>query len=147
MSAERVIANLLRIAREDLEGARLLNAQRNRNAIYLCEQAAEKIIRAVLTSEKIHAGIRHQLTEMIDLVPDENPLKPRLRKLQHLATFATSYRYTTPTGRIPPDPSNDEVEASAEEIEATLAEAARGFGVELDAVDKPAATSSPIRGP
>jgi hypothetical protein len=30
MSAERVIANLLRIAREDLEGARILNARGNR---------------------------------------------------------------------------------------------------------------------
>ena len=60
--------------------------------------------------------------------------------------FATSYRYTALTGRIPPDPSSDEVEASAEQIEAALTEAARGFGVELDAVDKPAATSSPIRG-
>ena len=139
MSAERVIANLLRIAREDLEGARLLNTRTNRNAIYLCEQAAEKIIRAVLTSEKIHAGIKHQLEEMIDLVPDENPIK------NHLSTYATSYRYTTPTGRIPPDPSRDEVETAAKQIEATLTEAARGFGVDLDAVDKPAATSSPIR--
>lgn len=69
MSAERVVANLLRIAREDLDGARVLNTSGNRNAIYLCEQAAEKIIRAVLTSEKIHAGIRHRLEEMIDLIP------------------------------------------------------------------------------
>lgn len=82
MSAERVIANLLRIAREDLEGARLLNTRGNRNAIYLCEQAAEKLMRAVLTSEKIHAGVRHQLVEMVNLVPEENPIKPRLRELQ-----------------------------------------------------------------
>jgi HEPN domain-containing protein len=86
LSAERVIANLLRIAREDLEGARMLNARGNRNAIYLWEQAAEKIIRAVLTSEKVHAGVRHQLDEMVGLVPDENPIKPRLRSLQHLST-------------------------------------------------------------
>jgi hypothetical protein len=32
VSAERVIANLLRIAREDLDGARLLNTRGNRNA-------------------------------------------------------------------------------------------------------------------
>lgn len=146
MSAERVIANLLRIAREDLDGARVLNTSGNRNAIYLCEQAAEKIIRAVLTSEKIHAGIRHQLEEMIDLIPDENPIKVRLRALQHLATYATSYRYTTPTGRIPPDPSRDDVDAAAKEIETILTEAARRFGVDLDVADKPAATSVPIRG-
>lgn len=76
MSAELLIANLLRVAKEDLDGARLLSSGGNRNAIYLCGQAAEKIIRAVLTSEGKHAGIKHQLKEMIDLVPDENPLKP-----------------------------------------------------------------------
>ncbi|RYE91932.1 MAG: HEPN domain-containing protein [Myxococcales bacterium] len=59
MSADLLIANLLRIAREDLDGAALLAARANRNAVYLCEQAAEKIIRAVLTSEARHGGIRH----------------------------------------------------------------------------------------
>jgi len=145
VSAERVIANLLRIAREDLEGARMLNTHGNRNAIYLCEQAAEKIMRAVLTSEQIHAGVRHQLDEMVGLVPEENPIKPRLRALQHLSTYATSYRYTTPTGRIPDDPSTAEVEATAKNIEAALLEAAQRFGVDLKAVDLPAANKSPIR--
>lgn len=41
MSADRLIANLLRVGREDLDGARVLTASKNRNAIYLCEQAAE----------------------------------------------------------------------------------------------------------
>lgn len=145
MSAERVIANLLRIAREDLEGARMLNTRGNRNAIYLCEQAAEKIIRAVLTSERIHAGVRHQLDEMVGLVPEENPIKPRLRALQHLSTYATSFRYTTPTGRIPDDPSTEEVEATAKKIDAALLEAAGRFGVDLEAVDTPAANNAPIR--
>ena len=145
MSAERVIANLLRIAREDLEGARTLNASKNRNAIYLCEQAAEKIIRAVLTSEKIHAGVRHQLDEMVKVIPDENPLKPKLAALQHLSTYATSYRYTTPTGRIPDDPPPKDVEATAKLVEIALNDAAQRFGVDLDAIDQPATTSSPIR--
>jgi hypothetical protein len=37
------------------------------------------------------------------------------------------------------------VEATIKEIETTLAEVARRFGVDLGAVDKPASTSSPIR--
>ena len=74
MIADLVIANLLRIAREDLDGASTLLPRGNRNAVYLCEQAAEKIIRAVLTSEGQHAGIRHQLDEMVNVIPDENPL-------------------------------------------------------------------------
>jgi HEPN domain-containing protein len=145
VSASRVIANLLRIAREDLDGARLLNARGNRNAIYLCEQAAEKIMRAVLTSEQIHAGVRHQLDEMVGLIPDANPIKHQLRALQHLSTYATSYRYTTPTGRIPDDPPAEAVEATARTIEAALNEIVRRFGVDLEAVDTPAASGSPIR--
>jgi len=31
----------------------------------------------------------------VGLVPEEIPIKPRLRELQHLGTHATSYRYTT----------------------------------------------------
>src|SRR5262245_44907831 len=102
MSADLVIANMLRVAKEDLDGARLLAAKGNRNAIYLCEQAAEKVIRAVLTSEGVHAGIKHQLNEMVDAVPDANPLKPLLRDIEHLAAFATSYRYPATSGRIKP---------------------------------------------
>lgn len=49
MSAE-VIAGMLRIASQDLDGARLLNHAGNRNAAYLCEQAAEKVITAVLAA-------------------------------------------------------------------------------------------------
>ena len=61
MSVERLVANFLRIASEDLAGARLLAAAGNRNAIYLCEQAAEKIIRAVVSAEGKHAGIKHRM--------------------------------------------------------------------------------------
>ena len=95
MSADVVIANFLRVADQDLEGAKVLaTASNNRTAVYLCEQAAEKIIRAVLTAEGVHAGIRHQLDEMVDLVPDEiqsspcsvpsntSPLSPRRTAIQ-----------------------------------------------------------------
>lgn len=57
MSAERVIANTLRLAKADLEAARLLHVGKNRYAVYHCEQAAEKVIKAVLTSEGVHANI------------------------------------------------------------------------------------------
>ena len=104
MSAE-VIAGMLRIASQDLDGARLLNQAGNRNAAYLCEQAAEKVIRAVLTSEGIQAGIRHELPDMVDQVPDANPIKLALRSIEHLAAYATAFRYPSPRGRVRPPPS------------------------------------------
>jgi hypothetical protein len=72
MSAELLIANFLRIAAEDLEGARLLAAAHNRNAIYLCEQAGEKVIRAVVTaSDRASLSIRNDFSLPRHLEPHQ----------------------------------------------------------------------------
>ena len=65
------------------------------------EQAAEKIIRAILTSEGKHGGIKHALDDFVAMLPEENPIKPQLQLLTPLAAYATSYRYPTPAGKIP----------------------------------------------
>jgi HEPN domain-containing protein len=148
MSAELLIANLLRVASEDLEGARLLAASGNRNAVYLCEQAAEKVIRAVVTSEGQHAGIKHVLAEMVDLIPDENPLKPHLRKIEHLSQYATAYRYPVSSSRakrIPRPPTADELQRAIEDTATALDRAVAAFAVELSRADTPAGTAGPIR--
>ena len=145
MSAEVLIASYLRIANEDLAGARQLAATGNPNAMYLCSQAAEKVIRAVLTSEGKNAGIKHQLDELVDMIPDENPMKPALRAIQDLTDYATSYRYPSPKGRIKAPPSKAAFEQDAGAVQAALQEAARRFGVDLAKADEPARTAGPIR--
>lgn len=143
MNAELLIANTLRIAREDLDGALLLASHGNRNAAYLCEQAAEKVILAVLTSEGKHGGIKHKLDEMVDLVPDENPLKPALREIESLAAYATTYRYATP--RIPPALTGSALNERMAKVEAALSEAVARFGVDLASKGTPATRPGPIR--
>ena len=123
MVADLLIANLLRIAREDLDGARLLAASTNRNAAYLCEQAAEKIIRAVLTSEGKHAGIRHQLEEIVNL----------------------AFRYPTSSGKIPVSPDGTEIGALTNKVDEVLINASSRFGVEIAKKGAPAKTPGPIR--
>ena len=146
MSADAlVIANYLRVASQDLDGARTLATTNNRNAIYLCEQAAEKIIRAVLTSEGKHGGIKHQLDLMVDDVPDTNPIKPLLRAIEYLAAFATTYRYPTPVGRIKDPPSAGELSGAIAKVDTALAEAVRRFEVDLSAANIPAKAPGPIR--
>lgn len=145
MSAELLVANLLRVAREDLEGARLLHANANRNAVYLCEQAAEKILRAVLTTEGVHGGIKHQLDQMVDLIPDANPLKSSLRSIEHLSAYATSYRYPTAAGRVAPSPAGTVLAADLDRVEAVLREVAERFGVDLLARDTRAGSVRPAR--
>jgi HEPN domain-containing protein len=145
MSVEKFVANTLRIAKEDMTAARLLEPHDNRNAIYHCEQAAEKIIRAILTSEQKNAGPKHNLEELVDLVPDINPLKPMLRGLQELTIYATTYRYATPQGRIPAPPTKNEFSAAAKKVEDILAEVVKRFGVDLLRKDAPAQNPGPIR--
>jgi HEPN domain-containing protein len=148
MSAELLIANLLRVASEDLAGARLLAASNNRNAVYLCEQAVEKVIRAVVTSEGKHAGIKHELAEMVDLIPDENPLKARLRRLEHLSQYATAYRYpvsSSKTKRIPRPPSASELQGAIDDTATALDQAVALFGVDLQPADSPARNAGPLR--
>jgi hypothetical protein len=41
---------------------------------------------------------------MVDLVPDDNPIKPLLRSVEVLAAYATTYRYPTSAGRFPSAP-------------------------------------------
>ncbi len=142
MRVDVLIANTLRIAREDLDGAVLLASEGNRNAVYLCEQAAEKVILAVLTSEGKHGGIKHRLGEMVDLVPDENPLKPALRAIEGLSAYATSYRYAAPG--IAAAPPRERLAALMAKVEAALREAVARFGVDL-AGKGPAGRSAPIR--
>ncbi|KMO29205.1 hypothetical protein VQ02_30240 [Methylobacterium variabile] len=107
MSVDRVVAALLRIAAADLADARILAGVRSRNAPYLCSQAAEKIVKAVLTVERIHAdrNIAHRIDLMVDLLPEANTFKARFRKIERLASYATSDRYPTATGRVPADSS------------------------------------------
>jgi hypothetical protein len=59
---------------------------------------------------------------MVDLVPDENPLKPALREIEELAAYATAYRYPTSSGRIPDAPTGGEFGALAKNVEAALGE-------------------------
>jgi HEPN domain-containing protein len=144
MSAE-VIAAMLRIASQDLDGARLLNQAGNRNAAYLCEQAAEKVIRAVLTSEGIQAGIRHELPDMVDKIPDANPVKPALRAIEHLAAYATAFRYPSPRGRVRSPPIAAELDADIAKISAALSIVVARFRVDLSKPDAPAGKADPIR--
>ncbi len=146
MSArKRVIASYLRVAAEDLQGARLLSDANNRNAAYLCSQAAEKVIRAVLTSENKHAGIGHKLDMMVDMVPGENPVKPLLREIESLGDYATTFRYPTAAGRIMSTPGLEDFARSADKVEKALNEACSRFGVDLAAANTPVGNAEPIR--
>lgn len=106
------------------------------------------MIRAVLTSEGQHAGIKHELAEMVDMIPDENPLKAHLRKIEHLSRYATAYRYpvsSSKTKRIPHPPSASELRAAIDDTATALDRAVAAFAVDLRLADSPARNAGPLR--
>ncbi len=148
MSAELHIANALRLARDDLEAARLLFQADNRNDAYHAQQAAEKMLLALLTSEGIRAERRdaHRIDVLRDLLPDADPFKSRFSRLTYLTVFATTYRYPKDAGRIPMRAERDQLEEALTLLEQILIDLAAHFGVELVASDRlPAARVMPPR--
>jgi hypothetical protein len=57
---------------------------------------------------------------MVKQVPDANPLKPLLKQTEHLAAYATTYRYASPTGNIKPAPDDATLEADIASVQAAL---------------------------
>lgn len=112
---------------------------------HLLAEAAEKLIRAVLTSEGIQGGTRHELPDMVARIADENPVKPLLRAIEHLDAQATAYRYPSPRGRVRPAPTAAEIDQDIVKIEAALVEIAARFAIDLSKLDGPAGKQDPIR--
>lgn len=148
MSAELHIANALRLAKEDLEAAEMLAAKDNRYDAYHAQQAAEKILIALLTSEGIRAERKdsHRLDVLRDLLPDDNSFKARFSSLTFLTIYATTYRYPRDAGRLPAKAEKNDLMPAMEVLGAILRDVAAHFGVGLNASDKiPAQTSQPPR--
>jgi len=104
-----------------------------------------KLIRAVLTSEGIQAGIRHELPDMVSKIPDANPVKPLLRAIEHLDAYATAYRYPSPRGRVKPAPGPAELDQDIANIDRALAEIATQFQIDVSKSAGSAGKPHPIR--
>lgn len=144
MSVELHIANLLRLAKDDIAAAAMLAAHENRNDAYHAQQAAEKILLALLTSEGIRAERRdsHRLDVLRDLLPDANTFKTRFSPLTYLTVYATTYRYPKDAGRLPARPDKSELSPAVEALTVLLGAVAAHFGVDLAESDRVPATSS-----
>jgi HEPN domain-containing protein len=148
MSVESLIASYLRLASNDMEDAKLVHTRRSRNAIYHCEQAAEKVIKAVLTSEGLLGSqeqTSHQLRALVDKIPDENTVKIRLREVEGLYRFATGYRYPNMYDKTNKAPEDSEFEDYMRKVEALLVVVVAHFGVDLSNKNSPATNTKPIR--
>lgn len=144
MSAELHIANALRLAREDIEAAEMLSAKGNRYDAYHAQQAAEKILLALLICEGIKAERKdsHRVDVLRDMLPDANAFKDRFSSLTFLTAYATTYRYPKDAGRLPARAAREELDPAISALKAILEDVAGHFGVNLNESDRVAARSS-----
>jgi len=148
MSADLHIANALRLAHEDIEAARALSVIGNRNDAYHAQQAAEKILIALLISEGIRADRKdaHRLDVLQGLLPDANPFKRRFSSVLFLTIYATTYRYPKDAGRLPTKADQAELGAAMKTLVQILNEIAAHFGIGLTDSDRiPVVLSAPPR--
>jgi hypothetical protein len=115
-----------------LRDARTLKAAGSRTSSYCLFIAAETTLLAALASEDVSGStrhIQHQLGAMTDLLPDENPAKPAFRQVEGLTAYATTFRYTTPSGRIPPEMNDGDFVEDSQQVDTLIAAHAKWFRV------------------
>ena len=106
----RVIAAYLDDVDLELDAARRLVVEPpNRFAAFHLQQASEKLVKLVRLSRGLRVTADHDLEALVDELPHDDPWHPKLRVLEPLSAYATTYRYPSPTGKRKGGPSNDEV--------------------------------------
>ncbi|HYI70404.1 MAG TPA: HEPN domain-containing protein [Skermanella sp.] len=125
MTAERKVVSFIKIAREDLVVATKLMDQHPRHCAFNIEQAAEKLLKAVLTVEGIHfSSSHHQLGTLAQLLPPDHVWRADLMAFDEFTSYATQFRYPTPGGGMPSEPEDADLERGLKEVLALVDEIA-----------------------
>jgi HEPN domain-containing protein len=102
--------SLVDLAEKDISHATDNIGTHPNHAAFSVQQAAEKLIKAVLEQENItYPSTSHQLDDLVGRVPPTNPFKGDLIPLTRLTSAATKYRYPTARGGVPDDPPMSEI--------------------------------------
>lgn len=102
---KKKVASFLELARRDLAHATDTLDKHPANAAFSVQQAAEKIIKAVLTQQGIgFPATTHQLELLVGLLPGDHLWRADLLDWVGLTSAATVYRYPTASDDIPRDP-------------------------------------------
>ncbi|WP_455171201.1 HEPN domain-containing protein [Azospirillum largimobile] len=117
---DRVVAAWLAVVDEDIRAIRAcLVGSAVKSAAYHCQQAAEKLVKAVLVALGRHPPKQHNIVALLDDVPPDHPLRATLLPLERFTIFVAAFRY--PSMDIfdsPPDePDPDDVSRWLAEIE------------------------------
>jgi HEPN domain-containing protein len=126
MSTGERTAAFLQLAQEEIAAARTLSGTGRRQAAYFCQQAAEKIARAILADAGVPFGTGHNLGQMAAALPAGHPWRDKLNALDKHSPAATRFRYPGPTGRLAEPPRPERIQEDIGEL-AELLDEARKF--------------------
>ena len=85
-------------------------------AAYHCQQAAEKLVKAVLVEANTAFPKTHDIAALVGLLPSGHRLKAKLHSLEKLTPYGVAYRY--PAEDDWDVPSTRTIEAWKDEIDA-----------------------------
>src|SRR5262245_49020719 len=123
MSARERASAFIQLATEELAAAKGLSSTGRRQAAYFCQQAAEKIARALLADAGVLFSTGHNLGQMAAALPAEHPFRARLNALDKHSPAATRYRYPGPTGRLAEPPRTEQLQEDIRELTDLLEDA------------------------
>jgi HEPN domain-containing protein len=89
------------LAFEELKAAEMLLESLPRQSAFFQQQAAEKLLRAVLEVENIPAGPTHNLRTLADLLDKDHALRPEFLAVEDWSSAATRFRYPSGSGAAP----------------------------------------------
>lgn len=89
-------------------------------ATYHCQQAAEKLVKAVLIWLELDVPRSHDIDSLVMRIPHDLPIRQRLSPLGRFTAFATLYRYPGEAGDVSDEPTSEEVFGWLDEIESVL---------------------------
>ena len=89
-------------------------------ATYHCQQAAEKLVKAVLVWLQIDVPRSHDIDSLVMRIPQNLPIRKHLLPFGRFTAFATLYRYPGEAGDVSDEPTTEEVLDWLDEIEMTL---------------------------
>jgi HEPN domain-containing protein len=117
------VASFIALARDDLEVARKLIDDHPRSAAFHVEQAAEKLLKAVLTAESIiFSANHHQLGKLAEALPADHVWRADLMAFDAYTTYATATRYPRPGGGMPRTPTKDVIDAAIKTVSSLVGE-------------------------
>ena len=120
----RVIAAFLDDVDFELEAVARLNADPpSRFTAFHLQQAAEKLVKAVRLSRGLRTTADHDIERLIGELPLDDAWRTKLIVLEPLASYATSYRYPSTTGRLKFGMSRDQAIIWIKSIAGLTAEA------------------------